>query len=734
MAEHEDQSPGRTFNRVSSGADQVVQAHDIQGGIHLYRTHSPSRSAPHQLPADVTHFTGRVAELEKLDSILVEGAATQPAAVIISTIAAAAGMGKTSLAVHWAHKVRERFPDGELYVNLQAFDPGQPISAEQALEGFLWALGVPQETILYAKRSTLETLYRSLVAERKMLVLLDNADSPEQVRPLLPGTPSCLVVVTSRNRLSGLVAHDGAHRISLDLLSRHESVTLIDRIVGSGRVARDPLAAAELARRCAYLPLALRIAAERVTARPHLEISDLVLDLKSARNSLEILAADEDEWTAVRSVFSWSYRVLPNDVARAFRLLASAPGDDFGKDVAAALTNVSVKDVSPLLDALTRVHLLEEIGRNRYRFHDLLREYAIERASMDESPEDQHGAVRRGLLWYLHTAAAANRILRGHGLGVPLAEIDTNVVPLSFASLDEALGWFYWESGNLIAAIRQAAEGDHHAIAWQLPAVLTDLLWRQKWADLVSIFQRALAAARTLGDRTGELWVLSNLGDIHLDLEQLDDAIAEFGQMLTISLDIGDRVYEGWARNGFGHAYLRRRSWRQAIEYLNAAVNIFDEVQNGAAQANALANLGDALRGAHRYDEAIKCCELSLLTTGEPGNRSRELSLPTTEESGNRSREPIALRVMGWIYIDLHRFEDALSCLQDALVIDQEFGNRYDEGRTQHSIGDAYHRDGKPEQARAAWLAALAAFEELGSPQATEVRALLDALPLPDGC
>jgi tetratricopeptide (TPR) repeat protein len=713
MAEREDQSPDRTFNRVSSGADQVVQAHDIQGGIHLYRELSAPMSVPHQLPADVTHFTGRTAEMAKLDGILESVAGKKPSAVIISTIAAAAGMGKTSLAVHWAHQVRDLFPDGELYVNLRGYDPGQPISAEQALEGFLWALGVPQEKILHAKLSTLETLYRSLVAERRMLVLLDNADSPAQIRPLLPGTPSCLVVVTSRNRLSGLVVSNGAHRISLDILSRQESVTLIERIVGSDRVDHEPSATAELARRCAYLPLALRIAAERVAARPHLLVSDLVLDLQSAQNSLEILAADEDEWTAVRSVFSWSYRVLPDDVARAFRLLSLAPGVDFGKDVAVALTDVSAKDVPHLLDALTRVHLLEESGRNRYRFHDLLREYATERASVDEASEDQHNAVRRCLLWYLHTAAAANRVLRGHGLGVPLDKIEANVVPLSFGSRDEALGWLYRESGNLIAAIRQTAEGDHYAIAWQLPVVLTDLLWRQKWADAVSIFQRALAAARTIGDQTGELSVLSNLGDIHLDLGQLDNAILEFGQMLSISTDIGDRASEGWARNGFGNAYLRRRSWDQAIDYLNAAVAIFDELRNSAASADTLANLGDALRGAHRYKEAIERCERSLLIT---------------RESGYRSREPITLRVMGWIYIDLRKFDDAIDSLRDALVIDQEFGNRFDEGKTQHSIGDAYYRTNRPEQARAAWLAALAAFEELGSPQATEVRTLLDAL------
>jgi NB-ARC domain len=455
MAERDDQSPNRTYNRVSRGADQVVQAGDVHGDVNLYREHSQAPAIPHQLPPDVTHFTGRTAELEKLDGILESVAAEQPSAVIISTIAAAAGMGKTSLAVHWAHKVSERFPDGELYVNLRAYDPGRPVSAEQALEGFLWALDVPAEKILHADRATLVALYRSLLASRRMLILLDNADSPDQVRALLPNTSSCLVVVTSRNRLSGLIARDGAHRISLDLLSRQEAVTLIQRIVRDDRVAGEHLlATVELARRCAFLPLALRIAAERVAARPHLRVADLVEDLMSARNSLEILAADEDEWTAVRSVFSWSYRVLPNDVARAFRLLGLAPGDDFGEDVAAALINAPIRRVRRLLDALTRVHLLQESGRTRYRFHDLLREYAIERASIDESPKDRHAAVRRGLLWYLHTAAAANQVLRGHGQDVQLGEIDTNLVPLSFTLPKESLKW------------------------------------RQKWADIVSIFQR----------------------------------------------------------------------------------------------------------------------------------------------------------------------------------------------------------------------------------------------------
>jgi tetratricopeptide (TPR) repeat protein len=714
MAEREEHPSNRAQNVMSGDVDHGVQAQRIRGGVHFYNRRSESSLVPRQLPPDVAHFTGREAELGKLDSIVHSAVVEQPSAVVISAIAGTAGMGKTSLAIHWAHTVRGIFPHGELYVNLRGYDPGLPLTAEQALIGFLRALDVPDERILNADREELSALFRSLLAQRRMLIVLDNATSSEQVRPLLPGSSTCVVVVTSRSRLSGLMARDGAHRISLDRLSPAEAVVLLRSIVGSERIDGELDAAVELSRSCCCLPLALRIAAERIAARPHLSVSGFVDELRSADTALEVLTTDDDEQTAVRSVFSWSYRTLPVDAARVFRLLGLFPGHDIEVRAAGALTSMSISEVRRVLDGLASVYLIEEIGRGRYRFHDLLRAYANERATIEESAVDRTEALRRVMLWYLHSSDSAIRSLRAHGEDVELGELEDNLLPLSFGSRVEALQWLDQESANLLTFIHYASETHHHALAWQLPTVLTDLLWRQNLPDVVLIYQKALNSARVLHDRLGELRVLSNLGDIHLDMEQFDSATDCFGQMLTISLEIGREDFEGWALNGFGLVHLRRRNWSQAIEYLRRAAAVFNQVENVVVRANALANLGDALREARQYEEAIECCHRSLAIL---------------KESDNRAHEATALRALGWIYLDKCQYEESIRQFHLALTIDHEFDNRFDEGRTQNGIGSALFLAGDPERAREAWLVALKIFEELGSPQATEVRTHLDNLP-----
>ncbi|MDQ3886766.1 MAG: NB-ARC domain-containing protein, partial [Actinomycetota bacterium] len=273
-------------------------------------------SVPRQLPVDVRHFTGRVAELAKLDILLAQDDTARPAAMVISAVAGTAGVGKTALVVHWAHRVRDCFPDGQLFMNLRGYGPDSPMTAERALEGFLRALNVPVEQIP-AGLEARAALYRSLLDGRRVLIVLDNASSAEQVRPLLPGSPSCRVVITSRSRLSGLIARDGASRVTMDLLPPAEAIALLRDVIGDNRVAAESEAAAELAKRCAYLPLALRIAAERAVTHPHVPLTDLTDELAVEHDRLDLFAADEeeDEATALRAVFSWSYRALPAEAA-----------------------------------------------------------------------------------------------------------------------------------------------------------------------------------------------------------------------------------------------------------------------------------------------------------------------------------------------------------------------------------------------------------------------------------
>jgi Helix-turn-helix domain/NB-ARC domain len=340
---------------------------------------------PAQLPAHAAVFTDRKNELAELDQLLATPAGAT-GAMTIALISGTAGVGKTALALRWAHRARSRFPDGQLYVNLRGYDPAPSLHPGQVLDCFLRALRVSAEktpTDVEAKAG----LYRSLLDGQRVLVVLDNAGTADQVRPLLPGSPGCLVVVTSRSRLSGLVVRDGAHRVTLHPLPVADALILLREIIGADRVDAEPEMAVQLAHQCAHLPLALRLSAERVVSHPHLTLAELVGELADERDRLDLLVVPDDESTAMRAVFFWSYRSLPPESARMFRLLGLHTGPDISVPLAALLSNTTLLEARRLLDVLTSVHLLEETGHGRYRFHDLLRAYAAERAAAEDTEE-----------------------------------------------------------------------------------------------------------------------------------------------------------------------------------------------------------------------------------------------------------------------------------------------------------------------------------------------------------
>jgi transcriptional regulator with XRE-family HTH domain len=356
-----------------------------------------ARAVPRQLPGAVGSFTGRDAELAALTRLLTaQPRGTASAALVISAIGGTAGIGKTALAVHWAHKVARRFPDGQLYVNLRGYDLAQPVPANEALAGFLAALGVPGPQIP-ADEADRAAAYRSALAGRRVLVVLDNARDTAQVRPLLPGEPGCLVVVTSRDMLAGLVARDGARRMELDVLPLDDAVGLLRALIGP-RVDTEPRAAARLAGLCCCLPLALRVAAELAAARPALTLAALAGEF-DRQGQLDALEAGGDPGTAVRSVFSWSCRYLSPGAARAFQLAGLHPGADFDGQAVAALTGSSTEAAARAITELARASLIHETGCSRYGMHDLLRAYAAELAAAQELE-----ASRRKALW-THPAA-----------------------------------------------------------------------------------------------------------------------------------------------------------------------------------------------------------------------------------------------------------------------------------------------------------------------------------------
>ncbi len=554
------------------------------------RVGGAAQVVPAQLPADVDLFTGRTQELAELDLLLTATPARTGAAdaagrgstsVVISAVSGTAGVGKTALALRWAHRVRGEFPDGQLYMNLRGYDLDQPVSPADALARFLRALGmagadVPPEVDERA------AAYRSLLDGRRMLVVLDNAASVEQIRPLLPGTPSALVVVTSRDSLAGLVARDGARRLDLDLFPPLDAVALLGALIEE-RVAAEPDAAAALAGQCARLPLALRIAAELAATRPATPLAALVAELVDQQRRLELLDAGGDPRTAIRAVFSWSYQHLPAEAARAFRLLGLHPGPDLDPYAAAALIDTSVEQAQHLLDLLARAHLVQPASLGRYGMHDLLRAFATHIDTGEDSEQERRATLTRLFDHYLATAGASMYTLYPHEqhrrprIGPPVtptppvtdpaaarAWLDAERVTLTaVCAHTEARGWPGHTTGLASTLFRYLEVGGHYpdAVAIHTHArhaardsgdlageahALTNLgvvCWRQdRYPQAAEHHQHALALFREIGHRAGEADALDNLGLVHRGQGHHGQAVEHHQQALTLTREIGDRV------------------------------------------------------------------------------------------------------------------------------------------------------------------------------------------------
>jgi len=696
---------------LARSCDEVLGADGALTDLVIGRAQSArTRTArPAQLPAAVAHFTGRAWPMEQLD--------TTDAAVTL--ISGPPGVGKTALVLHWAHQVLARFPDGCLFADLRGYTrTGSPAEPTQILDGFLRGIGAVAETV----PATLEArsaLLRTLLVGKRMLIILDNAAAPDQVRPLLPGAADCQVIVTSRSRMSGLVARDAAIRVILDPLPPPEADALLTRILGPDRAGAEPDAAAEIAQRCGYLPLALRIAADRAAARPRLRLADLARQLSAERDRLDVLATSDDDATTIRSVFSWSYQALPPTVARMFRLLGLHPGPDIGIPAAAALAGVTPPQARRLLETLTAVHLLEETGIGRYRCHDLLRLYAAEQARAEETEDDAAAAMRRMLGWYVHTADAADRVLLPPRRHLRLDTPGPGWRPLSFAGYEQALSWFDAEHANLAAAVRLADEIGEYGIAWKLPTALWSFFnLRKPWDEWISTGLIGLASARRAGDRPGEAQILNILGPAYGDLDQLDEAIACFEQSLAIRRETGDRNGEGSSASNLGASYFRQGRFAEALACCQQALPIFREIGNKYLEGIALVNLGETYRALRRLADALDCF--------------REV-LATVLETGDRYHEAMALHNIGDIQHDLGQPGEAIGHYRQALSIRRDLGDRQGEAITLHRLGDARSGTGQAEAAQEAWRQALAIYEDLGDPQAARLRERLGEGTAPRG-
>jgi len=677
----------------------------------------PHRPVPRQLPAAIRHFAGRAGELSALTGLLDEGTRVG-GTVVISAIAGTAGVGKTALAVYWAHRVADRFPDGQLYVDLRGFDPsGSPVSSAEAVRGFLEALGVPAQQIP-ASLQAQTGLYRSILAERRVLLVLDNARDVEQIRPVLPGSPDCLVVVTSRNQLTGLAA-EGARPIVLDLLSTTEARTLLDRHLGTARTSDHPEAVAEIITLCARLPLALSIVAARAAAYPRFSLADLAGEL---RRSGGLDAFDGgDSATNVRAVFSWSYRQLDPAAARMFRLLGLHPGPDLSTAAAASLAGVPVRQARALLAALTRAHLVTERAPGRYAFHDLLRAYATELAEDNEHDTDHehdtHAARDRVLDHYLHTAHTAATILDPLRQPLALDPMRPGVTVEDIADHGQALDWFTAEHRVLMAVINYAAGARLDTQTWQLAWAFADFLDRRgHWYELVSTQTAALHATERLAYRPGLARAHRYLGRVHTRLGHYDEARSHYQHALDAFGELGDRTGQAHTHHSLCVVYERLGRHEDALSHAQQAVDLYRAVGNQAGAAHALNTVGWSYAQLGDHGQALTYCLQAM---------------DLLKELGDRHGQALTWDSLGYAHRHLGHRRQAIACYERALELFRDVGDRYGEAETLIDLGDAYLATGDREPAGDAWRQALDildAIDESDDSHAERVRAKLEQL------
>ncbi|MFD5631383.1 BTAD domain-containing putative transcriptional regulator [Streptomyces sp. NPDC127072] len=673
---------------------------------------STSAAGPSQLPADLATFTGRRAELEHAQALLPD-TGNYPSTVLISAIGGMAGIGKTTLAVHLAHRIAHRFPDGQLFINLRGFDPtGTIVPPSEAIRIFLDALGVPPHRIP-AGLDAQAALYRSLLAGRRILILLDNAQDTEQIRPLLPGTPGCLVIVTSRNQLTGLIVNDGARPLTLNPMAPAEAHDFLANRLGAGRLAAEPEATDELIAHCARLPLALAIVAARAATNPGFPLSAVAAELRDSHGSLDAFAGG-DLTSDVRAVFSWSYEALSAPAARLFRLLGLYAGPDITAPAAAALAGLPLRETRGLLVELTRAHLLAEHQLGRYTLHDLLRVYAGERAQAEEAGQDRDQAVERLLSWYLHTADAAYPFLTPHRRRVPLEPPPPDCQPLAFTTHEQALSWCEAERTHLVAAVHQAAATGRPGIAWRLTGALWGFFYlRSHLHDWYDSALTGLTAARSVSDRGGEAWSLGDVAASLVQMHRFEEAIDHLRQGMTLWRELGDAQGRAQCLGNLGNAYLQSGRLDKAIEYSRRALAIYRIVGSSWSEGIMLANLGDAYQRLDRFDEAIACLEEALVVL---------------RAIGNRWVEGVTLDILGTVHRRLRRHDEALEQYRQALETHRDVSNRWGEGHTLGHVGEVYLAAGRLESARTTWKQAQAIFEEFDHPDAEDMRRRVDSL------
>ncbi|MBE1493211.1 tetratricopeptide (TPR) repeat protein [Amycolatopsis lexingtonensis] len=680
---------------------------------------SPGRVVPRQLPAAVRDFTGRAVHLTALDALIptaldwndsesrLERDRLDAQAVVITAVDGAGGIGKTTLALHWAHRIQDRFQDGTLHVNLRGYGPGAPVTPSDALSGFLRALGIAARAIP-SELEDQSALLRSLLAGKRVLMVLDNARSPEQIRPLLPGSPGCMVVVTSRDSLTGLVITDAAHRLTLDLLDLPEALTLVTGILGDQRAAAEPDAVRELIRLCARLPLALRIAATRAAAHPHLSVADVVAELADDHTRLEILSETGDERAAVRAVFDWSYEQLPAEQARLFRRLGLHPGPDLTLPAAAAVAKRSPAETRPLLAALVSAHLIEPAAGGRYRFHDLLRAYAASQAHHHDTSGDRHQALESLLAWYTHTVCTADQYFFHLRTQMPAVVAEPSH-PHSFSSHDEAWAWLTSERTNILAALQHAADRqlDHHTVPL---AHACRFLASGAGDRKIDCYTAGIAAAQRVGNRVQEAVLLLIRGEAETYSGRWEKSRIDFDRAVTLAEQLDDRGLLAKALHGHSNLLVQQGKFAEALRWLNRTLPLTREV--GTTRMEALVN--GALSTAHL---GLGHLRLAL--------KYAERNLRLRRQADDFDGEAWALTQLARIRQELGDLEQAVALCRDAIAIGRSIPLHRDETVAEPLVilAACLYDLGHTAEAIVSWQEAAAVYDETGYPyRGAEVR------------
>ncbi|QNP76194.1 tetratricopeptide repeat protein [Streptomyces roseirectus] len=672
---------------------------------------SAEAAVPAQLPLEVRGFTGRTRELARLDGILAT-AGRQP--VVVSAVSGTAGVGKTALVVHWAHRVADRFPDGQLYVNLRGFDPsGAAVTPDQAVRDFLDALGCPAQRVpadLQARAS----LYRSLLAGRRVLVVLDNARDADQVRPLLPGSPGCLAVVTSRDRLAGLVVAEGAHPLALDLLSPAEARALLGRRLGADRVAAEPDAVEEIVARCARLPLALAVATARAAAHPGFPLAAVAAELRESHGSLDAFTGG-DLTTDVRAVFSWSHDALTPVQARLFALLGLAPGPDIALFALASLAGLPRPATRAAVRALENLHLVEEQEPGRWRMHDLVRLYAADRGRQDLAPGDREAALRRLTGSYLHTVCAALRLMPLDDMPPVLGDPAPGCLPQPLATQAEAVRWLTRELPNLLAAQRLATERGWRRFVWQFAWSLDQFYGLLGHVhDRVAMWRAALAALGDDDPPDVRMRVHRRLGHAANHAGFHDEARTHLARALDLAEQADDHPNQARVHIALAQTYGQQDRLREALEHSGRALRLLRELDLPATKAAALNAVGWYEARLGRYGPARVHCEAAL---------------PLARASGHESIEADILDSLGYIAHHTGRHTEAVAHYRLAVTRYRRSGSDPWVADTLDRLGLAYAALGRPTQARAAWTESAAMYEaQHRTAPAERVRHRLDRL------